>query len=92
MMLEDICEPVMLRVLYYLFREGQANVTRMARELGVHHRVLRRRMDKLVRAGIVEERRYERLHIYILKLRDPRVSALKDLLLELRKTVEMLEV
>jgi predicted ArsR family transcriptional regulator len=92
MNVEEICEPITLRILYYMFREGQSNITRIARDLQVHHRVIRRRMEKLVKAGIVSERRYEKLHIYMLNMKNPRVSALKDLLLELKKTVEMLEV
>jgi DNA-binding transcriptional ArsR family regulator len=88
--LEDICNGVTVKILRYLLKEGQVNITRMSRELGIHHRVIRKHMEKLRKAGIVEERRYERLHIYIINLRNPKVAALKELLEELENIIESL--
>lgn len=79
----ELCDPVTVRILLYILREGQANVTRISRELGIHHRVVRRHAEKLARAGVIVERRYMRLHIYMANLKDPRVAALKSLLEEL---------
>ena len=90
MRLEELCDPVTVRILRYLLREGQANVTRISRELGIHHRVVKRHAEKLARAGIVSERKYERLHIYMVNLKDPRVAALKTLLDELEEVASSL--
>ena len=90
MRLEELCDPVTIRILRYLLREGQANVTRISRELGIHHRVVKRHAEKLTRAGIVSERKYERLHIYMVNLKDPRIAALKTLLDELEEVASSL--
>jgi DNA-binding transcriptional ArsR family regulator len=37
-------------------------------------------LEELKRMGLVEERRYGRLRIYEINLRDPRVSALRDII------------
>ena len=89
MRLEDICNPVSLKVLQYVLRHGQANITRLSRETGIHHSVARKHLARLVELGILEERRYERLHIYAARLRDPRVAALKRLLEELDHLARM---
>ena len=90
MKLEDICHPVGVRVLRYVLDSGQANITRISRDLGIHHSVARRHLKRFTELGILEERRYERLHIYIARLRDPRVAALKRLLEELEHVAGLL--
>ncbi|MCE4628273.1 MAG: winged helix-turn-helix domain-containing protein [Desulfurococcales archaeon] len=90
MRLEDLCNPVTVRILRYILRQGQANVSRISRELGIHHRIVRKHMSELVRAGIVEEVRYERMRIYMARLRDPAVSALREVLEELERVVSLL--
>jgi len=69
-----------VRVLKVLLRDGQANISRLIRETGLHHRLVVKHLEELKRMGLVEERRYGRLRIYEINLRDPRVSALRDLL------------
>jgi len=69
-----------VRVLKVLLRDGQANISRLIRETGLHHRLVVKHLEELKRIGLVEERRYGRLRIYEINLRDPRVSALRDLL------------
>ncbi len=82
--LEKLCgSPIRIRILKYLLENGQANITRLSRELGIHHTVLRRHIRELESLGIVEERKFERLHIYAINLADPRVAALRDLIREL---------
>ncbi len=90
MELEEICNPVTMRILRYILREGQANITRLARDLGVHHRVIRKHMERLVEKGIVEERVYGRMRLYLANLKDPKVAALKLALEDLEEIVSSL--
>ena len=90
MRLEDICHPVGVRILRYVLDNGQANITRISRDLGLHHSVVRRHLERFTELGLLEERRYERLHIYTARLRDPRVAALKRLLDELEHVARLM--
>jgi len=76
-----------VRILRVLLEEGQVNVTRLVRATGLHHRLVVRHLEELKRMGLVEERRYGRLRIYEVNLKDPRVSALRELLRSLEKVL-----
>jgi DNA-binding transcriptional ArsR family regulator len=69
-----------IKILKILFRDGYANITRIVRETGLHHRLVVKHLEDLKRMGIVEERRYGRMRIYYVNLSDPRVSALREAL------------
>ncbi|MFZ8793774.1 MAG: ArsR/SmtB family transcription factor [Acidilobaceae archaeon] len=69
-----------VRILRILLNEGQVNISRLIRETGLHHRLVVKHLEELKRMGLVEERRYGRLRIYEINLRDPRVSALRDII------------
>jgi len=75
--------PARIRLLKYILDEGQANITRIARETGLHHRVIRENARILEELGIIEERKYDKLRIYTARLDDPRVVALRDLIREI---------
>ncbi|MEB3764896.1 MAG: winged helix-turn-helix domain-containing protein [Desulfurococcales archaeon] len=81
--LEKLCSPGRIRILRYLLEEGQANVTRIVRETGLHHKQVQHHMKVLEELGIVEERKYGRLRVYVANLTDPRIAALRDILREL---------
>jgi DNA-binding transcriptional ArsR family regulator len=76
------------RVLRYLLREGQANISRIVRETGLPHRLVKKHLEQLVRHGIVVERRYGRLRLFEVNLEDPRISATKNLIRELEELWE----
>ncbi|MCE4624258.1 MAG: ArsR family transcriptional regulator [Desulfurococcales archaeon] len=89
MRVEEFCDPVTVRILLYILREGQSNITRISRELEIHHRVVKRHMDKLKAMGVVDERTYKRMRVYVANLKDSRVAALKDLLEELAGLLQL---
>lgn len=72
-----------VKVLKVLLSEGQANITRIVRESGLNHRLVEKHLEELVKMGIVQERRYGRLRMFMVDLRDPRVSGLSEVLKQL---------
>ena len=73
------------RVLRFLLQEGQANISRIVRETGLPHRLVKKHLEELSKQGIVKERRYGRLRLFEVNLEDPRISATKNLIEELEK-------
>jgi len=69
-----------VRVLRALFRLEEANITKIVKEVDMHHRVVQRHLEKLVSLGIVEERRYGRLRFFRLNFSNPKVKLLKTLI------------
>ncbi len=78
--LEKLCSPTRIKILRFILKEGQINVSRLVRETGLHYKQVQHHARVLVELGIIEERKYGRLHIYIADLSNPRISALRDLL------------
>ncbi|MCG2882252.1 MAG: winged helix-turn-helix domain-containing protein [Acidilobus sp.] len=72
-----------LRVLKVLLSEGQANITRIVKETGLNHSLVERHLSDLVSMGIVQEKRYGRMRVFMVDLRDPKVSGLYELLRQL---------
>lgn len=69
-----------VRILRIILKEGQATITRLAREAGLNNRRVAEHMRALSRLGIVEERKYGRLRLYELRHKDPRVGALREIM------------
>jgi len=69
-----------VRVLKALLRLEEANITRIVREVDMHHRVVRKHLEKLVNLGVVEEKKYGRLRFFRLNYSNPKVKLLKTLI------------
>ncbi len=69
-----------VRVLVTVFRLGEANISRIVRETGMHHSVVARHLRKLVDAGLLEERRYGRIRLFRVNYSNPRAVVVRDLL------------
>ena len=74
-----------VRVLKVVLERGQINVSRLARETGLHHRIVSKYIEEFKSMGIVSEKRYGRLRVIEANLLDPRIGALRRLLRELEK-------
>ena len=73
------------RVFRYLLEEGQANISKIIKETGLPHRLVEKHLQALKDAGLVVERRIGRLRLFEVDLRDPRISATRQLLRELER-------
>ncbi|MCE4621036.1 MAG: ArsR family transcriptional regulator [Desulfurococcales archaeon] len=74
-----------VRVLKVVLEKGQINISRLARETGLHHRIVSKYIEEFKSMGIVSEKRYGRLRVIEANLLDPRIGALRRLLRELEK-------
>lgn len=74
-----------VRVLKVVLERGQINISRLARETGLHHRIVSKYIEEFKSMGIVSEKRYGRLRVIEANLLDPRIGALRRLLRELEK-------
>ncbi|MFP3144562.1 MAG: ArsR family transcriptional regulator [Caldisphaera sp.] len=72
-----------VRILKVLMKEGQVNISRLVKLTGLHHDVIVKNMEDLKEMGIVEEKRYGRLRIYMIDLRDPKISGLYEIFKEI---------
>ncbi len=69
-----------IKILRVLARLGEANITRIAKETSLHHKYVERHLAELARMGIVSEKRIGRVRIYSLRIDNPKVLTLLDLL------------
>ena len=69
-----------IRVLLTVFRLGEANISRIVRETGMHHSVVARHLEKLVDTGILVERRYGRIRLFRVNYADPKTVVVRDLI------------
>lgn len=76
---ELLSSRVRIRVLNFLIRVKEVNITELVRALDINHSIASKQIDVLKRYGIVEERRYGRVRMIRLKLEDPRVKKLEEL-------------
>lgn len=67
-------------MLKVILQHGQINITRLARETGLHHRLVSRYISEFEEEGIVTVRRIGRLRIIEANLYKPEVSLLRDLI------------
>ncbi|MDP8002691.1 MAG: ArsR family transcriptional regulator [Caldisphaera sp.] len=72
-----------VRILKVLMKEGQINISRLVKLTGLHHDVVVKNMEDLKKLGIVEEKRYGRLRIYMVDLRNPKISGLYEIIKEI---------
>jgi len=70
---------VRIRVLNFLLKVREVNITELVRALDINHSVATKQIDVLKKYGIVEERRYGRVRMIRLRLEDPRVKKLAEL-------------
>jgi len=73
------------RVVRFLLEVGEANITRIVKETGLPHRLVEKHLEALREAGIVRERKYERMRIFEVDLSDSRILATRRLLKELEE-------
>ena len=80
MRIEELCHNNKLRILIYLLEVGATNISDVVRRLSINYRQLTRAIDELAKEGLINEKRYGRARILEINWRDPRISALKQLL------------
>lgn len=79
--LEEILgSKVRIRILKTLFKLGEANITRIARETNTHFSLVEKHLQRLKEMGIVEEKRIGRIRLFGLNYGNPKVHLLMELI------------
>ena len=69
-----------VRTLKALIRLEEANISRIVRETGMHHKLVEAHLEKLKEMGIVVERRYSRVRMFRLNYANPKIRLIKELI------------
>ncbi|MCE4603409.1 MAG: helix-turn-helix domain-containing protein [Aeropyrum sp.] len=69
-----------VKILKILVKDGQANITRLVRETGMHHKLVSKHIEDLKRMGLVGEKRYGRIRFIYLEYGDPRVRVIREII------------
>lgn len=77
-----LSSPGRIRVLKIILKYGQINVTRLAREASLHHRLVSKYIDEMREEGIVSVYKVGRIRIVELNVDNPQVALLRELLLD----------
>ncbi len=75
-----------VRVIKTIFRLGEANISKIARITGLHHKLVEKYLLQLKDYGIVEEHRYGRLRLFKLNYTNPKTYLIRELLEALEET------
>ena len=67
-----------VRILRVLLKLGEANITKIVKETGLHHYIVEYHLNKLINLGIIVEKRYGRSRVFAMNHNDPRVKMLKE--------------
>ena len=80
LVLEDIFQSKgRIKILKILAKEGELNISEIARRAHINHNSTRYHLNFLVKANIVQEKKYGRIRIYRFKIEDMKVRAIKTL-------------
>jgi len=69
-----------IKILNYLLKVGEANITNIAKATRLHHSAVEKHLKKLISLGIVEEQRIGRLRLFRIVWLNPKVSILRELI------------
>ena len=68
------------RLVRVLFKLEEANISRIARATGLHHKLVEKYLLELKDLGIIEEHRYGRLRVFKINYTSPYAFILKQLI------------
>ncbi len=55
------------KILDILYKYGEMNISKITRLAGLHYRTTVKKLEELVKIGLVEERRFGRLRLFRIK-------------------------
>lgn len=68
-----------IKILKILAVEGELNISEIARRAGINHNSTRYHLNFLVKANVVQEKKFGRIRIYRFKIENIKVRAIKNL-------------
>ena len=80
LLLEDVFQSKgRIKILKILAIEGELNISEIARRAGINHNSTRYHLNFLVKANVVQEKKFGRIRIYRFKIENIKVRAIKNL-------------
>ncbi|MHA1321915.1 MAG: ArsR/SmtB family transcription factor [Candidatus Helarchaeota archaeon] len=68
-----------IKILKILAKEGELNISEIARRAHINHNSTRYHLNFLVKVNILQEKRFGRIRIYRFRMENIRVRAIKNL-------------
>jgi len=80
LLLEDVFQSKgRIKILKILAKEGELNISEIAKRAHINHNSTRYHLNFLVNAKIVQEKKFGRIRIYRFRIEDMKVKAIKML-------------
>lgn len=78
--LEEISSSVSgSRIFWKLLRNGEMSLSEIIRQTNLNHRIVRRRISKMVEMGLVKEKNFGRIKIYAINQENVNIRLLLNL-------------
>lgn len=68
-----------IKILKILAKEGELNISEIARRAHINHNSTRYHLNFLVKANVIQEKKFGRIRIYRFRIENIRVRAIKNL-------------
>ena len=68
-----------IKILKILSKEGELNISEIARRAHINHNSTRYHLNFLVKANVIQEKKFGRIRIYRFQIENIRVRAIKNL-------------
>ncbi|MEM2050901.1 MAG: winged helix-turn-helix domain-containing protein [Thermoproteota archaeon] len=79
-MLEEISSSVSgSRIFWRLLRNGEMSLSEIIRQTNLNHNVVKKRISRMVEMGLVKEKSFGRIRIYMINQGNPSIRLLLDL-------------
>jgi DNA-binding MarR family transcriptional regulator len=79
-MLEEVSSSVSgSRIFWRLLRNGEMSLSEIIRQTNLNHSVVKKRVSRMVEMGLVREKSFGRIRIYVLNQGNPNIRLLLSL-------------
>lgn len=79
-MLEEVSSSVSgSRIFWRLLRNGEMSLSEIIRQTNLNHSVVKKRVSRMVEKGLVREKSFGRIRIYVLNQGNPNIRLLLSL-------------
>lgn len=68
------------RIFWKLFKNGEMNLSEIIRQTNLNHKIVRRNIEMMIEKGLIREKIFGRLKIYVLNQDNKRVRMLLNLI------------
>ncbi|MGQ9479479.1 MAG: hypothetical protein ACUVQ0_05660 [Thermoproteota archaeon] len=79
-LLEDVSSSISCsRIFWTLLKNGEVGLSELIRQTRLNHKIVRKNIDRMIEKGLIKEKRFGRLKVYVLNDSDPSVKMLLNI-------------